>query len=259
MYGASRIITGVARDHLIPPVLARVGRFRTPWIAIVMQGVATAILALLSPFSELADMVSISTLFAFWVVALGMIWRRSCTDGAGGAASRGAAASKDATAAPPPSMLRRRLLTAALLFLINAGALVVTLGLKLPAPGSTAEKAMLGAGLAVFLAAAAALHVFVKPSYTPPRYNAPLYPWLPALSMGFNIFLLGQLGEAAYVRFGIWTAACVGCYLLYSAAASWNKAEHDRTQLPTNVPATQLTDDGAKDAGGLELAPAGRS
>ena len=51
------------------------------WIAIVIQGIASAVLALLSPFNELADMVSISTLFAFWVVALGLVWRRACTDG----------------------------------------------------------------------------------------------------------------------------------------------------------------------------------
>lgn len=62
MYGTSRIITGVARDHLIPPFLAHVGgRMKTPWVAIAIQGVASAVLALLSPFDELADMVSIST------------------------------------------------------------------------------------------------------------------------------------------------------------------------------------------------------
>lgn len=82
MYGTSRIITGVARDHLIPPFLGSVsGRFKTPAIAITIQGIVSAVLALLSPFSELADMVSISTLFAFWVVSLGLMWRRSCTSG----------------------------------------------------------------------------------------------------------------------------------------------------------------------------------
>jgi hypothetical protein len=38
MYGASRIITGVARDHLLPPGLATVhARLRTPWVALLLQ------------------------------------------------------------------------------------------------------------------------------------------------------------------------------------------------------------------------------
>ncbi len=47
MYGVSRIITTVARDHLLPPYLARVHpRLQTPYIAIIIQGVTTALIAL---------------------------------------------------------------------------------------------------------------------------------------------------------------------------------------------------------------------
>ncbi|KAI8474786.1 MAG: cationic amino acid transporter [Monoraphidium minutum] len=188
MYGTSRVITGVARDHLIPPFLAHVGgRAQTPWVAIAVQGVISAVLALLSPFDELADMVSISTLFAFWV-----------------------------------------------------------------------EIVLLAAGGGVFLLSTAALHVFVKPMYVPARYRVPLYPWLPALSMAFNIFLLGQLGEFAYVRFGYWTAACVGCYLLYSGASSYNKSRRDASALPLGGPAPGAAAaldglDAGKDVGLVEM------
>jgi amino acid transporter len=317
MYGASRIITGVARDHLIPPVLARVNsRFQTPWIAIMIQagpcvgrwcsfyrldsfsmaclvgklfvfwgravlqnpqpkkrlwalalppqetqstepkkppiqGVATAVLSLLSPFSELADMVSISTLFAFWVVALGLIWRRSCSHGEGGAS--GAKPGEN-----PPVPPRQRWTAAALLALLNAGAVVFTLGWKVPQPGSVAERAMLGVGGGVFLLSTLALHVFVKPTYTPPRYTAPLYPWLPALSMAFNIFLLGQLSDKAYERFGIWSAVCIAGYFLYSGASSFNKAQRNASGLPLRTQATAL-DDGGDAKAAVEMATTGRA
>jgi APA family basic amino acid/polyamine antiporter len=42
-----RIIAAVARQHLLPPVLATVHkRFGTPWVATLLSGVATALIAL---------------------------------------------------------------------------------------------------------------------------------------------------------------------------------------------------------------------
>lgn len=255
MYGTSRIITGVARDHLIPPFLAHVGgRMKTPWVAIAIQGIVSAVLALFSSFDELADMVSISTLFAFWVVALGLVWRRSCTDGVGGGghlpglshtddSTDGPTAKPASTPMAPGALLKRRLLTAGLLLLINGGALTFTLGWVLSEPGDLKETVMLAVGGGVFLIATALLHILVKPMYTPTRYVAPFYPWLPAFSMAFNLFLLGQLGKLAYERFGIWTACCIAMYLLYSSISSNNKRSKDGESLPVGVQATDLSAD----------------
>jgi len=42
-----RIIAAVARQHLLPPVLATVSeRFGTPWVSTLLAGVATALIAL---------------------------------------------------------------------------------------------------------------------------------------------------------------------------------------------------------------------
>jgi amino acid transporter len=47
MFAVSRIIAAVARTHLLPPFLAKVhARFGTPWIATLLQGIATAMIAL---------------------------------------------------------------------------------------------------------------------------------------------------------------------------------------------------------------------
>jgi APA family basic amino acid/polyamine antiporter len=47
MFAVSRIIAAVARTHLLPPFLAKVSnRWGTPWIATLLQGIATALIAL---------------------------------------------------------------------------------------------------------------------------------------------------------------------------------------------------------------------
>lgn len=150
------------------------------------------------------------------------MWRRSCTNGAGGPPAGLAA----------PAVLRRRLTAAGLIALLNAGAAVFTVGWKATEVGSVAERAMLGVGACVWGLATAAFAFLCRPTYTAPRYTAPVYPVLPALSMAFNVFLLGQLGTPAYERFGIWTAVCIAGYFLYSGAASFNKAQRHEA-LPT--------------------------
>lgn len=59
MFAVSRIIAAVARQHLLPPFLARVHkRFGTPHISTILSGVATAVIALFTSFDELLNMVS---------------------------------------------------------------------------------------------------------------------------------------------------------------------------------------------------------
>jgi hypothetical protein len=49
--------------------------------------------------------------------------------------------------------------------------------------------------------------------HRPSSYTVPLFPFVPALSVGLNTFLLGQLDRDAYIRFGIWTVAVTGAVL----------------------------------------------
>lgn len=59
MYAVSRIIAAVARQHLLPPFLAKVhSKFGTPYISTILQGVATAVIALFTAFDELLHLVS---------------------------------------------------------------------------------------------------------------------------------------------------------------------------------------------------------
>src|SRR4051794_22135665 len=82
MLGQSRVLFAMSRDRLLPPALGKVHpRFGTPYRITIGIGVVVALLAGFLPISVLADLVNIGTLFAFVLVALGvMILRRTRPD-----------------------------------------------------------------------------------------------------------------------------------------------------------------------------------
>lgn len=85
----------------------------------------------------------------------------------------------------------------------------------------------------------------------PVKYGVPLFPWVPALSVGLNTFLLGQLNAKAYERFGIWTAVCVAIYVFYGmhAAADKDKKTAAKYELEKVAPYNEnsLTDAHSRD------------
>jgi len=82
LLGQSRVLFAMARDHLLPPGLAQTHpRFGTPARINVLVAVAVAALAGVVPLSELSELVSIGTLFAFMVVCVGvLVLRRTRPD-----------------------------------------------------------------------------------------------------------------------------------------------------------------------------------
>lgn len=79
IYGQTRILFNMSRDGLIPPVFARVHQhFHTPHVVTLTTGVAVALFAAIFPVDVLADVSNSGTLFAFLVVAIGvMVLRRT--------------------------------------------------------------------------------------------------------------------------------------------------------------------------------------
>lgn len=74
LLGQTRVFFAMSRDGLLPRFFSRVHpRFRTPHRPTILLGVLIAILAGFTPLQELAALVNIGTLFAFVVVALGVI------------------------------------------------------------------------------------------------------------------------------------------------------------------------------------------
>lgn len=82
MLGQSRVLFAMSRDGLLPRQLATVHpTFGTPYRITIAVGVVVALMAGFIPLSELAELVNIGTLFAFVVVAIGvMVLRRTRPD-----------------------------------------------------------------------------------------------------------------------------------------------------------------------------------
>ena len=82
MLGQTRVAFAMARDGLLPPVLAKVHpTFGTPYVITAITGVGVALLAGFVDFATLGDLVSIGTLFAFMLVSVGvLVLRRTRPD-----------------------------------------------------------------------------------------------------------------------------------------------------------------------------------
>jgi APA family basic amino acid/polyamine antiporter len=74
MFGQTRILFTMSRDGLLPPVLSEVHpRYKTPHVVTMITGVAVALFAAVFPVGMLADISNSGTLFAFFVVGLGVM------------------------------------------------------------------------------------------------------------------------------------------------------------------------------------------
>ena len=76
-YGLTRVFLAMSRDGLLPPVFARVNpRTGTPVRVILISGLAMAAVAGFTPIGQVAELVNIGTLAAFFLVCLGVIGLR---------------------------------------------------------------------------------------------------------------------------------------------------------------------------------------
>jgi APA family basic amino acid/polyamine antiporter len=74
MLGQSRVFFAMSRDRLLPPMFAQVSeRTGTPVRTTITTGVVIAVMTALLPLEELAKLVNIGTLFAFILVAIGVV------------------------------------------------------------------------------------------------------------------------------------------------------------------------------------------
>jgi len=79
--GQSRVLFAMSRDRLLPPMFAEVNPSGTPIRATVTTGVVVAVISTFVPLGTLAELVNIGTLFAFILVAIGiLVLRRTRPD-----------------------------------------------------------------------------------------------------------------------------------------------------------------------------------
>ena len=80
--GQPRIFFSMARDGLLPPWAAKVHpKYRTPHITTILTGIFVAVFAGLANINEVVELTNIGTLFAFVIVAVGiLVLRRTDPD-----------------------------------------------------------------------------------------------------------------------------------------------------------------------------------
>jgi len=77
IYGQTRILFTMSRDGLMPELFSRVHpRFHTPHVVTIITGIVVSLFAAMFPVGALADISNSGTLFAFFMVALGVMLLR---------------------------------------------------------------------------------------------------------------------------------------------------------------------------------------
>lgn len=213
--GQARYLTHIARTHMLPPWLAQVNeRTGTPINATIVMLAATAIIAFFTELKILSDLLSLSTLFIFTLVALALVVRRYYVSGE--------------TAENDKIML-------ILCLQVILGASIAT-AIYWVESGGWSKRHLIT--LPIWFLGTAGLWILVPQARKPKLWGVPLVPWLPSASIAINIFLLGSIDKAPYIRFGIWTGVILIYYFLFGLHASYDtakqsqkKEEEDRIEL----------------------------
>jgi len=74
LLGQSRVFYSMSRDGLLPQFVNKVHpKFQTPYLTSIVTGVAVAFFSAILPIRDAASLVSIGTLLAFVIVAIGVM------------------------------------------------------------------------------------------------------------------------------------------------------------------------------------------
>jgi len=199
--GASRYLTHIARTHMMPPWFALVHeKTGTPFNATIAMVTATSVVAFFTDLHILSDLLSISTLTIFVLVAIGILVRRYYSTGV---------TTKD-----------------------NQVKLIVGVVLIIGSScGMSVYRAMSNGwiGWAVstplWLLGTGGICLLVPEAKKPKVWGVPLVPWLPSFSIAINIFLLGSIDKDSYIRFGMWSGILLIYYFLIGLHASYDASK----------------------------------
>ncbi|KAJ4975752.1 hypothetical protein NE237_000858 [Protea cynaroides] len=200
--GQARYLTHIARTHMVPPWFAEVHeKTGTPVNATVTMLVATAIVAFFTSLDILSNLLSISTLFIFMMVALALLVRRYYVSG---------------ETAP----VHRNILIVCLVTILGSSIATAIYW-------ATSEDGWIlyVISVPVWLLTTIALWWFVPQAKKPKVWGVPLVPWLPSASIAINIFLLASIDRASFMRFGIWTALLLLYYFFLGLHASYDTSK----------------------------------
>ena len=210
--GQPRIWMSMSRDGLLPPIFARLHpKYRTPAFATIVTGLVVAIPSLFMNLTEVTDLTSIGTLFAFILVSGGIIvlnpTGKQAHDGKGFRV--------------PYADSRRYLLW----IWTVVGWAVWSSGFELSGLLAS-ELGELGVFGIVRHHFPFLIFVLVSILIT---YHAVTKRWslIPVLGLLTNLYLMSELGVTNWFRFGIWLAVGLLIYFLYGAKHSRLRGYHE--------------------------------
>ncbi|XAR72531.1 hypothetical protein NMG60_11019204 [Bertholletia excelsa] len=199
--GQARYLTHIARTHMMPPWFAHVDqKTGTPVNATVTMMAATGIIAFFTELDILSNLLSISTLFIFMLVALALLVRRYYLAGVTTSGNR----------------------TKLVVFLLLILGSSITTAIYWALSDGWILYCITGP---IWFLATLGLRLFVPHAREAKLWGVPLVPWLPSLSIAINIFLLGSIDRASFARFGVWTGLLLVYYFLFGLHASYDTAK----------------------------------
>jgi APA family basic amino acid/polyamine antiporter len=207
--GQPRIWMSMSRDGLLPKAFSRIHKkFRTPAFATVITGIVVAIPSLFMNITEVTDLCSIGTLFAFVLVSGGVLIldRRDTPDNSFKQGFR------------VPYLNSRYFLPAIwlIIFIVWAYSNYRETGFLMP--DARWQVTVHDIPLAIFAIVAVILTFFAI------RKKLSL---IPVLGLLTNLYLMAYLGITNWMRFGIWLVIGLVIYFGYSVRKS-KLREEDR-------------------------------
>ncbi|KAH0719643.1 hypothetical protein KY285_015674 [Solanum tuberosum] len=198
----ARYFTHIARTHMAPPFLSVINeKTGTPVTATVVMTVANCIIAFFTNLDILANLVSIATLFVYSLVPLALLVRRYYVSG------------------ETPDKDRNKLI----MFLV----LITLSSIGSGVFWAISEHTWLGCIICsgVWFFTTLGLNLTLKEARKPKVWGTPLMPWLPSASIAINVFIMGSIDGASFVRFSVCTAILLIYYLLVGLHATYDGAK----------------------------------
>ncbi|XP_031478111.2 cationic amino acid transporter 5-like [Nymphaea colorata] len=199
--GQARYTTHIARAHMIPPLFALVHpRTQTPIYATLLVTFFSGIIAFFSSLDILANLLSISVLFIFMMMAIALLVRRYYLRGV----------------TPKASVAK----LVFFLFLITGSSIGTS------AYWGLCPQGWIGYAITVplWFLGTLGIAMFLRQQKFPKVWGVPLVPWLPSLSIAMNIFLMGSLDYHSFIRFGVCTVIMLVYYVFFGLHATYDAA-----------------------------------
>lgn len=203
--GQPRIWMSMSRDGLLPKVFGRIHpKYRTPAFSTVITGILVAVPALFMNLTEVTDLTSIGTLFAFILVSGGILVLNPLGKRV-----------ENEKGFKVPYLNSRYFLLPIWLFIIVI--------LSFSGSGKISDNNLFASILTEFLDSYHLIpySVFILVS-TVVSFYAILRKWslIPVLGLLTNLYLMSELGITNWMRFGIWLVIGLILYFTYGSRKS---------------------------------------